>query len=164
MAYKDYIGTSSWSRGQKREAEFGEILKRRYPDARPSILSEQYQGIDWVCEKGAIDVKAMKRVSRGSEIQSEFIWVEFKNNIGHDGWLYGEQDWVAFESSDRYVLVKRSDLAALSEKLCDLNNKVESAQDSLYKSYTRKGRQDVISMIRFSDLFKIKNFALMKEL
>ena len=162
MAYKDYIGTSSWSRGQKREEEFGEILKRRYPDARPAILSEQYQGIDWVCEKGAIDVKAMKRISRGSEIQSEFIWVEFKNNIGHDGWLYGEQDWIAFEASDRYVLVKRSELLSYCLAVCDLENRVDQAKDALYRGYTRSGRKDLIAMIRFDDLFKIDNYALMK--
>lgn len=164
MAYKDFIGTASWSRGQKREAEFGDLLKKSYPEARPATLPEQYQSIDWICDKGTIDVKAMKRVATGSPIQSEFIWIEFRNNVGRKGWIYGEQDWLAFEAPDRYIMVKRSDLAALAEKLCNLEDAVESAKDALYKSYTRKNRKDVISMIRFSDLLKIDYSTLMKEL
>ena len=164
MAYRDFIGTKSWSRGQRLEADFGALLKKTYPDARRATRLEQFKSIDWICEKGTIDVKAMKRLGTGQPIQDEFIWVEFKNNIGRDGWLYGEQDWLAFEAVEKYVIVRRKDLADLSEHLCDLNDKVTKSSDALYKSYTRSMHKDVISIIRFDDLYKIENFALVKEL
>ncbi len=150
MAYKDFIGTKSWSRGQRLEADFGALLKKTYPDARRATRLEQFKSIDWICEKGTIDVKAMKRLGTGQPIQDEFIWVEFKNNIGRDGWLYG--------------IVRRKDLADLSEHLCDLDDKVTKSSDALYKSYTRSMHKDVISIIRFDDLYKIENFALVKKL
>lgn len=105
----------------------------------------------------------MKRISRGSDIQSEFIWVEFKSNAGRSGWLYGKQDFVAFEAPDKFVIVRREDLQKLAEELCNLSDKVSKAKDALYKNYTREGKLDQISMIRFDDLFKIENFSLTKE-
>lgn len=163
MSFHIFRGTPSWSRGQAREKDFGELLKERYPDARAATFNEQMKHIDWVCERGTIDVKAMKRISRSSPIQSELIWIEFKSNNGGKGWLYGSQDWIAFESTDRYFIVSREELAKLCEELCDLNEQVTEAKDALYKSYTRRGKKDVISMVRFDDLFKIHNFTLVKD-
>ena len=105
----------------------------------------------------------MKRISRGSPIQSEFIWIEFKNNNGLDGWIYGKQDWIAFEAPDRYVVVSRERLMNFALVVCDLENKVSQAKDALYKAYTREGRKDLISMIRFDDLLKIENFTINKD-
>jgi hypothetical protein len=164
MPNHKFKGSPSWNRGQETESNFGDLLKQQFKEVRPATLPEQYDHIDWICEKGTIDVKAMKRISRGSEIQSEFIWVEFRNNAGLDGWLYGKQDWIAFESPDRYVLVRRSELLSFCLALCDLENRVDQAKDALYRGYTRDGRRDLIAMIRFDDLFKIETYALMKQL
>ena len=62
------------------------------------------------------------------------------------------------------MIVRRKDLADLSEHLCDLDDKVTKSSDALYKSYTRSMHKDVISIIRFDDLYKIENFALVKKL
>lgn len=163
MPNHKFKGSPSWNRGQKTESNFGELLKRHYPDARPATLPEQFDHIDWICERGTIDVKAMKRISRGSPIQSEFIWIEFKNNNGLDGWIHGKQDWIAFEAPDRYVVVNRERLMNFALVVCDLENKVSQAKDALYKAYTREGRKDLISMIRFDDLLKIENFTINKD-
>ena len=32
--------------------------------------------------------------------------MEFKNNVGSPGWLYGEQDFVAFEGLQDYIIVQ----------------------------------------------------------
>ena len=162
MSYGAFIGTDSWNRGQKKECEFGVLLKRKYPEARSASFQEQVSHIDWICNKGAIDVKAMKRINRSGDIQSKVIWIEFKGNSGRKGWLYGKQDYVAFEAPDRFVLVKRADLQKLCEKICDTESRVDSAKDALYKIYTRKGKLDQISLIHFNDLFQIKNFSLKK--
>ena len=67
--FQDWIGSESFENGQQVETEFGTLLKRRYPEAREATLEEQFKHIDWICNKGSIDVKAMKAVSRGSELQ-----------------------------------------------------------------------------------------------
>ena len=162
QTYWDWIGSASWRHGQEVESKFGDFLKKHYKDVRPATLQEQYKHMDWICSIGSIDIKAMKAVERSRGVQSEFIWIEFKNNCGDAGWLYGEQDFLAFEGAEDYLLVRRGDLQELAEDLCNLDDKVESPKEALYKSYSRKNRRDVISMIRRDDLYKIKNKVLNK--
>lgn len=161
--YEDWIGSESWKDGQKSEESFGDLLREKYSDARAATLEEQYKGIDWVCSRGSIDVKAMKKVQRGGKVDPDIIWIEFRNNAGDEGWIYGEQDWIAFEKPEAYVICKREDLMHLAEWLCNLNKRVDKAKDALYKGYTRKNRKDLISMIRFSDLSKITTSELKKN-
>tara|TARA_R110002126_G_scaffold2213_2_gene12678 strand:+ start:240 stop:800 length:561 start_codon:yes stop_codon:yes gene_type:complete len=162
QTYHDWVGTESWTGGQETEASFGELLEERYPGARPATLPEQYMHIDWVCSAGSIDVKALKRKSRTGAKTEDFIWLEFKNNRGDKGWLYGQQDFIAFECIDHYLVVRREHLKDLAEELCSTNKSVATASDALYKGYTRRNRDDVISMIRRSDLLKIQYTKLNK--
>lgn len=160
--YEDWIGSDSWKGGQESEDLFGALLLEKYPEARRATLEEQYKGMDWICSKGSIDVKTMKSLQRGSAKQQDFIWIEFKNNAGEQGWIHGEMDWIAFEKEDRYVLCKRWDLCYIAERLCDLTSMVQNSQDALYKGYSRKNRKDLLSMIRASDLDRIPTQALKK--
>lgn len=162
QTYQDWVGTESWIDGQKTEASFGDLLEERYPGARPATLAEQYMHIDWVCSAGSIDVKAMKRKSRTGDKSQDIIWLEFKNNTGDKGWIYGQQDFIAFECIDHYLIVRTKHLQNLAEELCDTNKRVASASDALYKGYSRVNRDDLISMIRRSDLLKIQHTKLDK--
>lgn len=162
QTYHDWVGTESWVEGQKTESSFGEILENRYPGARQATLEEQYQHKDWICSAGSIDVKALKRKSRRGGKTEDFIWLEFVNNSGDKGWLYGEQDFIAFECIDHYIIVRRQHLQDLAEELCQTDKKVARSSDALYKGYTRRNRDDLISMIRRSDLLKIQHTKLDK--
>jgi len=161
--YQDWKGSESFENGLKIEGSFGDILKRKYPETRPATRDEQFKHIDFVCNKGSIDVKAMKSVSRGSKIQYNYIWLEFKNKVGDNGWLYGEQDYIAFEFPEQYLIVRRTDLAELAECLCDVTDMVGHASLALYKGYTRRNMQDLLSMITSEDLISIKPMHLNKD-
>lgn len=163
QTYEDWIGSDSWTAGQASEDSFGELLKGKYPDARKATLEEQYEHKDWICSAGSIDVKALKSKNRGSGRQEDYIWIEFKNNVGDDGWLYGTQDFVAFEGYDDYIIVRTSALRELCELFCYLNKRVDRASEALYKGYSRKNRSDLISMIRRSDLLNINHKILKKK-
>lgn len=160
--YEDWVHSDSWTKGQQSETSFGDLLREKYPEARRATKEEQFKGMDWICSKGSIDVKAMKSIERGGRPQSEFIWVEFKNNAGNDGWLHGEMDWIAFEEPSRYVIVKRIDLLNFCLRACDLDSRAKAAKDALYKGYNRKNRKDLISMIRKSDLNKLPTQEIQK--
>lgn len=162
QTYDDWIDSDSWEVGQASEDSFGAILKGKYPEARKATLEEQYEHKDWICSVGSIDVKALKSKNRGSTRQEDYIWIEFRNNVGDEGWLYGTQDFVAFEGHEDYVIVRTNDLRELSEGLCDIKNRVDSAGAALYKGYSRKNRSDLISMIRRSDLLNINHKVLKK--
>lgn len=111
-----------------------------------------------------IDVKGQKNKSRhssGDEDQS--LWVELQNVYGGDGWIVGKADLVAFERSDRWIVVPRVKLLGLVNKLVDPETKenyVRSAcfaEGNWYKrnKWNRKDgkpNDDLVTLLKFSDL------------
>jgi hypothetical protein len=149
----------SWKMGQDVESSrFRRVLSFIDPNPREASRDEQFEHIDYYTIIGTVDVKAMKRVTRSGERQAKFLWVEFRNTAGMNGWLYGKQDWMAFEKPDGFLFVRREDLKELAIELCDTDTYVDSARDALYKVYSRKDTDDVISMIKYSDLDRIPSF------
>lgn len=147
-------------RGKKAEDLFEEWLKSTGRVYRKAKLNEQYQHIDFIVEtpekEFTIDIKGPKKVSRDGDINQEILWVEFKSVKGEAGWLYGGNEFLGFyQPIDKsFYVVKTKDLAELCEQICSTET-VDKSSDALYKRYTRKGRKDVISMIKFTDLQKI---------
>jgi len=153
---KDWTKDGSWDRGQQTEhGRFLRVLSLIDSNPKPSTREEQFDHIDWHTSIGTVDVKARKKMSRSGKLQDEYMWVEFRNTCGRDGWLFGKQDWVAFEMQDGFNFVKTKDLLKLANELCDTKTFVSTARDALYKAYQRKHTDDVISMIKFSDLNRI---------
>ena len=100
-----------------------------------------------------VDVKAAKRNHRrDTNVQNQFLWVEFRNVRGECGWLYGKADLIAFEIDNEFWLVKRTALVDLANKLVDNSQLVTNANEALYRIYTRHGRHDQISKIKTTDL------------
>ena len=95
--------------------------------------------------------------------EDEWIWVEFKNVRGKDGWLYGLADFIAFETEESFILSFRKELVDWCESKIDLKDKVYSAEEAEYMPYTRKGKQDLISMIQLRDIENLPNTAIWKK-
>ena len=104
-----------------------------------------------------VDVKAKKKISRTTDVQTEWVWVEFKTVDGRDGWLYGGADLIAFEQDKGFLVVDRSSLAELAEDKVDKEKLVNKATDAYYSVYTRKGRKDEISLINIEDIISIEH-------
>ena len=100
----------------------------------------------------------MKRMQRSDEkVQDKWIWIELHGvRPKDDGWLYGKAKVIAFETTDSFILVKRSDLITLVHKYVNLDSQVFSAIEAKYKVYQRKGRADKITMIETDRLKEIK--------
>ena len=154
-------------RGQAVEDMFESWLIANGKNYRKASLEEQFAHIDFVIwsepqqKEITVDLKAPKKVSRGNSwTQDEFIWVEFKNVQGLNGWLYGKNDYLVFykKDEDLFYCVKTSDLAKLCEIIC-CKGRTENSKDALYKRYTRKGRYDELSLIKFEDLKKIEHYS-----
>lgn len=100
-----------------------------------------------------VEIKARKRIKRSdANTQDACIWIEFKNVVGKDGWLYGKADYIVFECEDEFIFVNRLKLVTLAEKLVNFKEQAKSSSAALYKVYTRFGRKDLVSMIKLSDL------------
>lgn len=148
--------SQSWKDGQKVEDNFEVLLKKRDPECKRATREEQFRHIDFHTFFGTIDVKAKKKLNRlDNKGQDQYVWLEFKNIHGNTGWLCGETDIIAFERDNDFVLVSRDRLLQMAKEKCDLNKKVMYSKDALYRAYTRKGRKDLITIVKMSDIMKL---------
>tara|TARA_R110000824_G_scaffold37519_1_gene115069 strand:- start:113 stop:622 length:510 start_codon:yes stop_codon:yes gene_type:complete len=109
----------------------------------------------------SVDVKARKRKSRDSdEYDDEYVWIEFKNVQGRRGWLYGKADKIAFETEAGFLMVDRDELAKWCEEKVDFKKSARNASSAIYKVYTRKGREDLISRIKTEDIRSLSSCSL----
>lgn len=148
------------SEGKRVEDMFENALSIRGKFFRRASKEEQFKHIDFFVLNplnnncASIDVKSTKKIKRSdNHSNSEYIWVEFKNVQGNDGWLYGSADYVAFyvESANSFFIVMNNDLREKCENLCK-EGIAYNSEDALYKHYTRIGRKDDISLIKLIDI------------
>lgn len=152
----------SFQLGRRAEEAFSVTAQKRgwtvAPAPREADIHEHW---DFEIRKDGyarkVEVKAMKRESRGDEtLNPEWVWIEFRNVRGEVGWLFGKANWIAFETADSFLMVDRHDLYQFVRRAVDRETKVASAREAKYKTYTRKGRPDQIAQIRLEDLRKLK--------
>jgi hypothetical protein len=147
----DISGENS-KRGFTAESVFVDLMNKNFRVVPSSRMENMRNHIDYYVydESGkyfTVDVKAKKKYANDRE-----VWVEFKNEVGKGGWLYGKATVIAFEREKDFVIVSREKLKDLCEQKVDLNNKTKNKFDCLYKSYSKENRNDVISKILFEDI------------
>jgi len=98
-----------------------------------------------------------------SNVNDDLVWVEFKNVRGSRGWLYGGADAVAFERENDFVIVDRKLLTRLCERLCDLTKLNVDVKMPLYTAYQRRGRQDIVSLVKMTDILTNIKHAILKK-
>jgi hypothetical protein len=145
--------------GQKAEGIFAKIATERGWEVKPATAAENIDDhfdyrIKQKKEIYKVEVKGIKRISRAdANPQEELVWIELHGvRIRDAGWLFGKADLIAFQGNTSFRIVKRQDLVALVCKLIDYKNKVNSPKDALYKTYSRAGRSDILTMLRYDDL------------
>ena len=149
----------SFELGEIAEDLFVKTAESKGYEARKSSAKEDvWSHIDYYItnKQGNVksfDVKSRKRTSRrDSDFNDEWVWVEFKNVRGYRGWLKGKADFIAFETKDTFLSVRRKELLELCEELVNLEDKVANSSQAKYKAYTRYGRKDVLSLIKLEDI------------
>ena len=166
MKTNEYIDERSVTMGENAEVAFDKAMEAVGCNVQESSKYEnRVKHIDrwivpekWVNKSGwrnesvAVEVKGMKRISRGSpNPQSKWLWVEFKNVAGGPGWLYGDAMLLATEVEDGFYLLYLKSLREWAEWKVDRNAKVQYPNQAKYKSYSRKDRDDEMSLIRLED-------------
>lgn len=89
---------------------------------------------------------------KGNNLPDE-IWCEFKNVQGNPGWMYGGASIIAFDMPEEggFAIVDREELAFFCEKHVS-DEVVTDKRHAYLKRYTRKDRQDVITILKLHDL------------
>jgi hypothetical protein len=158
MAYK--IDNSFFLKGKKVEDVFAELINADVRATKEQDIQEH-----WDVGKGnyKFDVKGLKKISRQDEhFNEDFHWVEVKNVIGRGGWCFsGKANFIVFETFDYFICVKKDNLQELiKEKV--VKTYVDSPYDALYGLYQRKGRKDVLTLVKTIDLMAISSKILKK--
>lgn len=116
-------------------------------------------------KKSSIDVKGLKKSSRHGKLDWEWLWIEYKNVQGNNGWLYGKQDLIAFECPNFFLIVQRKELQELCEKIAPFKpeNVVTKPEDAKRKIYSRNGRSDVLTKISVHDIFEHIKYSIWED-
>lgn len=148
---------SALALGQQAEDAFIVFAQKLGYEVKPATLyQDTRQHIDYILIKNGqritVDVKSEKKISRqDNQTQTELIWLEFMNVRGDAGWLHGSADYIAFQDGDEYLMIPREALLERANLL--VTDKVaRNASDALYKQYTRFGRQDLLAVVKKSDI------------
>ncbi len=123
---------------------------------KSSHTEDIHEHIDyWLALNGTkrwgVDVK-------GNNLPDE-IWCEFKNVAGNPGWMYGGATIIAFDMPEEggFSIVDREELAFFCEKHVK-DEVVSNKKDAYLKKYTRKDRQDVITILKLHDLKSLLSY------
>jgi hypothetical protein len=105
--------------------------------------------------KWGVDVK-------GNNLPDE-IWVEFKNVRGNQGWLFGGATIIAFDMPEEggFSIVDREELALFCEKHVS-KEAVSDRREAYLRRYTRKDREDVISILKLHDIKTLVSYRVWK--
>lgn len=167
MAYKnkfDHDGKCITA-GMRAETLFEQLAKEKGFTARAASAPEQFKHIDYWLERipdytpaHSVDVKARKRANRkDNTTDDDWIWLELQSVNGRKGWLLSDVNIIAFEQADKFVLVNRAALAhwLLNKSPYHQNDEyVTKSVDAKYKPYQRKGRRDIITRAKLSDIIE----------
>ena len=155
--------------GGKAERLFAAVAGGRGYLIRASTDTEnRVKRVDFYLEKNkeikGVDVKARKKICASDKKYNDlWTWVEFKTADGHNGWMYGESDYIAFEKKDHFLVVSTSSLRNLAESLIDRSKEfVKRCDEAKYRIYQRRGREE-LSLIKTSDLKQLKRIAIWKK-
>ena len=123
---------------------------------KSSHTEDRHSHIDyWLAlsgqKKWGVDVK-------GNNLPDE-IWCEFKNVQGNPGWMYGGATIIAFDMPEEggFAIVDREELAFFCEKHVS-NETVTDKRYAYLKKYTRKDREDVITILKLHDLKNLLSY------
>jgi hypothetical protein len=148
---------SAQALGQQAEDKFIQLFEQKGWKVTPATKYQDVrQHLDYFITKGnqtfGVDVKSEKRINRkDTETQNKIIFLEYLNVRGDSGWLYGKADFIAFQDGDTYLMIPREKLLERADLLVT-DKRAKNAADSLYKLYTRFGRQDLITSVKRSDI------------
>jgi hypothetical protein len=117
-------------------------------------LPDKYLTDDLDNSQLKFDVKGLKKINRFDKgYQDELAWIEIKNVLGLKGWVCGNADYIVFERTDSWLLVKREDLLDLADSRSkSLGYPVGKKP---YHLYNRSPRKDKLTLVPFSDIMSL---------
>lgn len=97
---------------------------------------------------------------------NHWVYIEYENSKGGNGWLHGMSDFIVFETSKEFIFVSRKGLINYlnSAQLVrwDLPY-VDKPWNSKYRLFRRPNTLETITQIQVKDLLNITNHKIWKK-
>ena len=151
--------------GRESDNKFAQLAKMRGFIVEPATGIEQIDHIDFhlTSEEEEGKMTAMVDVKSRSNNNDEWLWSEFKNVSGKEGWIHGIADFIAFETRSSFVVCYRKELCDWCLDHVELKNTVTSEDEAEYIAYSRKGKQDLIAKVLIEDVTKLPHSQVWKK-
>ena len=151
--------------GRESDNKFAQLAKMRGFIVEPATGIEQIDHIDFhlTSEEEEGKMTAMVDVKSRSNNNDEWLWIEFKNVSGKEGWIHGIADFIAFETRSSFVVCYRKELCDWCLDNVELKNTVTSENEAEYIAYSRKGKQDLIAKVLIEDVTKLPHSQVWKK-
>jgi hypothetical protein len=116
------------------------------------------KGLSGAPQTVSISLKSQKKDKNKDKFNDKWVWIELKTNGGESGWLFGDSDFIVFESSMEYVFVPRKKLIEYVLENVDMDSPfVQNTWEAKYGIYQRNGKLDQICLVKLPELKKINN-------
>ena len=158
------------SKNKNYKAIFLELAKAKgYIISKPNFR-ERKNNIDLKLE-GQINGKATTITvdikKQGRKKSNPWVFIEFKDSKGGQGWLYGSAQFIVFETSKSFIFVSRKKLVQhLSSSglvRWDLPY-VDKSWNCKYRLFRRANTLETITQIKVDDLLDIEGNQVWKKL
>ena len=136
--------------GENGQRRFYDSCRAAGIDIKKASASQDMKHIDFIVNGETVDAKGIKNTHKKGQ-----ILLEIKNVQGKDGWCSKSgPDWIAFDFGLFFIQVLNKDLQKLIKKNCDLTKRVSKISDALHKGYSRKDRDDLMTIVLLTDVIK----------
>lgn len=154
---------------QERKISFEDLATSRGYSPKRAYRNE-YNNVTHVLKakgKGgkAIDILFDVKKIKNKKQSQEWLWIEFKNAEGKDGWIHGDAQFVAFERNYDFVVVNRKEMVKMlnSGKIRYDLPFVTLAKKAKYRIYKRSGKLEEITQINVKDLKSLESCQVWKK-
>ena len=151
----------------KSEEMFSNLAEMRGFKVEPATGLEQIDHVDFHLTSNEEDGKMTAMVdvknNKDKDCHKDWIWIEFKNVQGKDGWIHGIADFIAFEERDYFLLCYRKELCDWCLEKVDLKVLSPTEEEAEYIVYSRKGKQDIISKVLLEDIITLPHTQVWKK-
>ena len=140
------------------EVSFVDLAEEKKYKVFPASRDQVRQGIDFevfgVYKDTNREVKMLfavkrKKNTKKSRYMDRWTWIEYKNSVRKDGWIYGPAHFIAFERSRDFVVVSRKTLLEfLNSSKCKVKWDmpfVKEPKDAKYRIYQNNSK-DLITL------------------
>lgn len=107
----------------------------------------------------------LKKIKNRKQDQN-WLWIEFRNASGREGWIHGDAHFVVFERKQDFIFVNRKELLSWigsSNKIRYDLPFVRLAKQAKYRIYKRADKKDEITQVKVDDIKHLKSFQIWKK-